>query len=74
MQPTERLGELRRLPVAHPCRDFANGQRCARQHLPRAAHADTGQALPERDPGLLAEAALQSPSRRRDRACDVVDP
>src|SRR4051794_28950041 len=69
----ERLGELRRLAVADPGGDVADGDRGLGQQLGGALHADPGQTLPERCVAVLVEAALQLTARGGDLAGDVIE-
>ncbi len=68
----ERLGELRRLPVAHAVRDLAHRQGLGGQHLSRAVHADAREVIAERGSADLGVGALQLASGRRHTARDVV--
>src|SRR5205085_7456701 len=54
----EGLGELRRLPVADPAGDLADGQRALQQHLERAPHADLREVGPEAGLTRLGERPL----------------
>src|SRR5437762_2073991 len=59
----EGLGELRRLPVADPAGDLADGQRSLPQHLERTAHADLREVRAEAGLTGFGECPLELPPR-----------
>src|SRR3954447_21394563 len=69
----EGLGELRRLAVADPPGDVADGQRAGRQEVGGAVHAHAGEMLAERRVPDLAVGALELAPRGRHAPRDVVE-
>src|SRR3954454_10160076 len=69
----ERLGELRRLAVADPPGDLADGQRVVVQEEGGLLHADGREVLAEGRPSDLGVGALQLAARGGDAAGDVVE-